>query len=73
MQQMTNDFLKFCNTEIKKQIQILKQIQVFDFNNEQIIVFDAFAYDKNKETDAKYFIVYGNNKKLDYYWLKFCG
>ena len=73
MQQMTNDFLKFCNTEIKKQIQILKQIQVFDINNEQIIVFDAFAYDKNKETDAKYFIVYDNNKKLGYYWLKFCG
>ena len=73
MQQMTNDFLKFCNTEIKKQIQIIKQIQVFDINNEQIIVFDAFAYDKNKETDAKYFIVYDNNKKLDYYWLKFCG
>ena len=73
MQQMTNDFLKFCNTEIKKQIQILKQIQVFDINNEQIIVFDAFAYDKNKETDAKYFIVYDNNKKLDYCWLKFCG
>lgn len=67
MQQMTNDFLKFCNIEIKKQIQILTQMQVFDINIEQIIVFDA-----KKETDAKYFIGYDYNKKLDYYWLKFC-
>lgn len=30
----------------------------------EMIVSDAFAYDKNKEPDAKYFIAYETNNKI---------
>ena len=63
MQQITNGFLKFNNTEIKKEgfHRPETSINVFDTIIKKITVIDACSYDKNKERDAKYFIGYDND------------
>ena len=56
MQERTNDYLKLSDTEIKRVDfrKSSKNICVFDADIKNIIVSDALAYSKNKETDAKY-------------------
>ena len=39
-------------------------INVMEEDTEKIIVSDVFAYGINKETDAKYFIVYESHNKV---------
>ena len=54
IQHTTNDFLKFGKNEIKKKNfhKPKESIDEFDNDIEKVIVSDAFAYGKNKETDA---------------------
>ena len=56
MQERTNDYLKLSDTEIKRVDfrESSKNICAFDVDIKNIIVSDALAYSKNKETDAKY-------------------
>ena len=55
MQQTSNNFLKFSDTEIKR-VDFYKSkwnIIWFDSNIQKEVVFDTFTYSRNKETDPQ--------------------
>ena len=66
MQQTTNNFLKFSDTENKKAdfYKSKGNIGSFDTDIKKIVVFDVFTYSKNKKTDAKYYTGYENDIKI---------
>ena len=57
MRDLVEQLLKFANveTELKKFYSFKKVIDINKVNIENILASNEFAYDKNKETDAKYF------------------
>ena len=66
MRDLVEQLLKFANvgTELKKFYSFKKVIDINKVNIENILASNEFAYDKNKETDAKYFIGYKTGKKI---------
>lgn len=66
MRDLVEQLLKFANveTELKKFYSFKKVIDIDKVNIENILASNEFAYDKNKETDAKYFIGYKTGKKI---------
>ena len=63
--EMIQQFLKYAGDEIQKKNfhSSKKAVNVNNVNIEGILISDEFAHGKNKETDAKYFIGYQNDKK----------
>ena len=70
--EMIKQFLKLgCDEIEKKKFHYSKNpVAIGNVDVNIIITFDVSAYDKNKKTDAKFFIGYKDDKKVSPLWIK---